>query len=282
MTAIAPELDPTEAVAVARSSGWPACGPWTQFKVLTARSMRDYLSDRRLLALQMLQSLLLLLMFSQVLGNVANPDHFPSGVSYIDYLMPAILVTTGIGSATGSGSQLIRDMENGMLTRFRTLPIDMHWILFARAATDLLRLMLQMVVTLVCAAACLGFRPHGGPVGVAAAMLLAILVIWSLTWIFMALAAWLRSARIMQSISAVGLLPLMIASSAYIPLDSMPTWLHAAAVVNPLTYAVDASRALALGTPALAGVLASVLTSGLVAAIAMFAAVRGFRRPSVQ
>ncbi|MFD0499318.1 ABC transporter permease [Streptomyces rhizosphaericus] len=193
--------------------------------------------------------------------------------------MPAILVTGGIASAVGSGAELVRDMDNGVLTRFRALPIGLHWVLAARAVTDVLRCTAQTLLLVVCAALFFGFSPAGGVLGMTAALLLALVVIMALTWVFIALGSWLRNGRIMQAISGVVLFPLMFASSAYVPLDVLPGWLRAVALVNPVSYAIDATRALALDWPLGHSVAAALATGAGVLAVAVIAAVRGFRRP---
>ncbi|MFC7827568.1 ABC transporter permease [Streptomyces sp. NPDC057375] len=258
---------------------WRPASARAQFTVLTGRSLRGLVTDRRLVVLTMVQPLILLVIFSQVFGSMASRDHFPAGVDYIDYLMPAILVTSGITSAVGSGAELIRDMDNGVLTRFRSLPIGLHWILVARAVADVLRTTAQTVLLLVCATLFFGFDPAGGLPGITAALALSLLVITALTWVFIALGTWVRSARIMQSVSGLALFPLMFASSAYVPLDALPGWLRGVALVNPVSYAVDATRALALDWPLGGDVLGAVATSMLVMAVAAGAAVAGFRRP---
>ncbi|WP_446045732.1 ABC transporter permease [Streptomyces olivaceus] len=278
--AVMSPVDPAaDAKAASRSAHWRPAGALTQFSVFAERSLRTLIADRRLIVLMLAQPLILLVIFSQVFGSLAHPSRFPAGVNYIDYLMPAILITSGIAAAVGSGSELIRDMDNGVLTRFRTLPVGLHWVLVARAVTDVLRTAVQTALLLVCAALFFGFTPKGGVLGVCAAFLLALVVITSLTWVFIALGAWLRSARIMQSISGLTLFPLMFASSAYVPVDSLPAWLRAVALVNPVSYAVDATRALALDWPVGGEVASALATSFLVMTVAVVAAVRGFRRP---
>ncbi|MFE2281685.1 ABC transporter permease [Streptomyces sp. NPDC059454] len=270
---------PTGRTRSAAPVRWQPASARAQFTVLTGRSLRGLVTDRRLVVLTLVQPLILLVIFSQVFGSMASREHFPAGMNYIDYLMPAILVTSGITSAVGSGAELIRDMDNGVLTRFRSLPVGLHWILVARAVADVLRTTAQTVLLLVCATLFFGFDPTGGVLGITAALALSLLVITALTWVFIALGTWVRSARIMQSVSGLALFPLMFASSAYVPLDALPDWLRVVAVVNPVSYAVDATRALALDQPLGGDVLGAVSTSLLVMAVAMAAAVAGFRRP---
>lgn len=263
-------------------AGWLGSRFPTQVRVLTSRAIRAELSDRRVVVIRMLQPIVFLLVLSQVFGSMVDRSILPAGVSYLDYLLPAILVTSGVSSAAGAGAVFSRDMENGMMTRLRSLPISMSSLLVARGLADLARTAAQLVVLVGASVAFSGFAPAGGALGVACAVGLAALVTWSLIWVFLALAAWLRSMEAVQGISAMVTFPLMFASSAFAPLDGLPAWLRAVAVVNPLTYAVDASRALALGLPAGREVAAALATSLAVTVLAACAAVRGFRRPPVR
>jgi ABC-2 type transport system permease protein len=83
----------------------------------------------------------------------------------------------------------------------------------------------------------------------------------------------------MQAAGFLAMFPLMFASSTFVPLDGLRGWLNAVAALNPITYAVDASRALALGHPAWSGALAAVAISLAVAAVTAPVAVAGFGRP---
>ncbi|MBE9375118.1 ABC transporter permease [Saccharopolyspora sp. HNM0983] len=258
---------------------WRGATYLTQVRVLTGRSLRALLQDPRVVIFSLLQPLIMLVLFSQVFGEAMMGSVSAQGGSYINYLMPAILVTTGIGSALQSGVGLITDMKNGVLGRFRALPIRLSSVLLARSLSDLVRSAAQLVILLVVAAAVFGFRPDGGIGGVLAALALALFVSWALTWIFLALAAWVRKEEVMQSIGFLAMFPLMFASSAFVPLDALPTWLRVVAAVNPLTYAVDAARDLSLALPSGNGVLWALLTSAALCVTGIGFAVRGFRRP---
>jgi ABC-2 type transport system permease protein len=115
--------------------------------------------------------------------------------------------------------------------------------------------------------------------GVLPAFLLALTVSWSLSWIFLAVGAWVRNAEAMQSVGFLAMFPLMFASSAFVPIDGLPGWLQVIATINPLTYAVNASRDLALAMPVGSGVAAALLTSLGLMVVGIVAAVRGFKRP---
>lgn len=279
----------TTAVANPRTGGIndpsPAVRPWrgtnvlTQVAVLTARSLRAIIRDPRMIIFSLLQPLVMLVLFSQIFASIAKTPGFPSGVSYIDYLMPAILVNTAMGSAIQSGVGLVTDMKNGVIARFRSLPIRLGSVLFARSLSDIVRTGIQMIFMLLFATVLFGFDPAGGMLGVLGAWSLGMVVGWGLAWVFIAFGAWLRSAEMMQMVGFLLMFPLMFASSAYVPIGGLPGWLQAVAHINPMTYAVNASRNLALDLPVGGGVIAALAASLGLALVGAVAAIRGFRRP---
>jgi ABC-2 type transport system permease protein len=258
---------------------WRGTGVANQIAILAGRSLRAVVSDPKLVIFSLLQPLVMLLLFSQVFGSMAGSGNFPAGVTYIDYLMPAILVTTGVGAALQSGIGLVTDMKNGVLGRLRSLPVNNVSVLVARSLADLVRTAVQLVLLLVAAVVLFDFSPAGGVAGVVPAFLLALAVSWALSWIFLAVGSWVRNAEAMQSVGFLAMFPLMFASSAFVPIDGLPLWLRVVATVNPLTYAVDASRNLALAMPVGGGVVGALAASAGLLVVGIVAAVRGFRRP---
>lgn len=257
---------------------WRGTDFGTQVLVLTQRSLRTLVSDPRMIVFSILQPLIMLTLFSQIFASIANTPGFPQGVAYIDFLMPAILVNTAMQSALQAGVGLVTDMKNGVLARFRSLPIRSGSVLVARSLSDLVRTAAQLLLMLVFAVVVFGYSPAGGVVGTGAALALALAVGWGLGWIFLAIAAWLRNAELMQTVGFLAMFPLMFASSAYVPISGLPGWLQAVAKVNPLTFAVDAARSLALAQP-VTGVVGALVTSAVLAVAGWLFAVKGFRRP---
>jgi ABC-2 type transport system permease protein len=257
---------------------WHGSSYPTQVLVLTGRSLRALLRTPALVCFSILQPLIMLTLFSQIFGSITSTANFPPGMSYINYLLPAILVNTAMQSSLASGIGLVQDMSNGVLARFRSLPIRPSTVLLARNLSDAVRTAFQLVLMIAFGVLVFGFRPDGGTLGTLAALGLALVVGWALSWVFIAIAAWVRKAELMQTVGFLAMFPLMFASSAFVPVSGLPGWLQAVAKVNPLTYAVDAARSLALAHP-VTGVAGALVTSGVIAAIGAFFAVRGFRRP---
>lgn len=262
---------------VSRST-WRGTSKANQILVLTGRSMRALLRDPRIVGFSLIQPIVMVALFSQTFASVALTPNFPKGVSYINYLLPAILVQTAMGSASTSGIGLINDTRNGMLARFRSLPIAMSSVLFARSLSDLMRTGVQLLIILLLAPIIFGFDPAGGPLGMAATWLLVLLISWSLGWLFLAAATWLRNVEAMQMVTFMLMFPLMFASSAFVPLAGLPGWVRGFAHVNPMTYAVNAARDLSLAQPAGNSVLLALATSLTLALVGAVLAIRGFRR----
>lgn len=237
---------PTSGSRTGAARAWQGSSVVAQVWVLTERSFRALFGDPTAVVLALLMPLVMLVLFSQVFSSLATGSSFPAGVSYIDYLVPAILVNTAMQSALQAGVGLTEDMKSGVLARLRALPIWMGSVLIARNLADLARGAVQLIIMLALAALLFGFSPAGGLAGVAGALLLSLSVGWGLGWVFLALATWLRDAEKMQSIGMLTMFPLMFASSAFVPIDSLPGWLQIIARANPMTYAVDASRDLCL------------------------------------
>jgi ABC-2 type transport system permease protein len=258
---------------------WRSGHVLTEIRVLTARSLRAMVSDPRSVVMALVMPVVMLVLFSQVFGSVIGSGSLPAGVSYIDYLIPAILVNTAMQSALQAGVGLTDDMSNGVVARLRSLPIRMTSVLVARSLSDLVRGLVQLLLMIALAALLFGFSPAGGLVGVTAALALAVVVGWSLGWVFLALATWLRNAELMQTMGMLAMFPLMFASSAFVPVSSLPTWLRVIADLNPMTYAVDAARNLALGTAVGTGALLAVGIGLLLAATGAASAAMGIRRP---
>ncbi|SDI17652.1 ABC-2 type transport system permease protein [Sinosporangium album] len=280
MTATTPTPPASPAApASSTSPAWKGSSPLLQIRVLTARSMRSLATDPGVILFGLLQPVVILFVLTQVFSKMGPPPHFPAGVSYLDYVLPAVLVDNAIQAAVQSGVGLVDDLKNGIVARLRSLPIAPSSLLVARSMTNLARSTVQAVVIMVLAIGVLGYSPRGGPAEVAASVGLTLFMSWALGWAFIAAGAWLRRAEPMQNLALVAVLPLMFVSSAYVPVADLPAWLAAVAQVNPLTHAIDATRALALDIPGAGAVLPAMVISGVVAIVSAALAAVGFRRP---
>jgi ABC-2 type transport system permease protein len=199
---------------------------------------------------------------------------------YVNFLVPATLVNIAMTTAMSSGAGLLAEIYGGFTGRLRCLPISLFSVLFARTLADSARLAVQLVVTALASVLFLGFRPAGGVLGLGLALVVTLVVGWCLSWVFVAITTWLRKAETLQAASFVVMFPLMFSSSAYMPLDTMPAWVRVVSAVNPLTYAIDATRALALARPIGWSVPAALVIAAVAAVAGSTLAARTFRARS--
>jgi ABC-2 type transport system permease protein len=259
---------------------WQGSSMITQISLLTGRSLRAWAGDPSAVALGILQPVVVLFLLTGVFSKVQITTALPPGIKYFDFVLPAILVDNAVQTSLQSGVGLVDDLKNGIVARLRSLPIQPSSLLVARSLTNLIRSILQVLIILALAGLVLGHAPHSGLTEVVVSVGLTLLMGWSLGWVFLAASAWYRRAEPLQNLAIVVIFPLMFASSAYVPISDLPSWLQVVAHVNPLTYAINATRALSLNEPgALQRAIPAALLSSVLATLGIFLAVLGFRRP---
>lgn len=170
-------------------------------------------------------------------GNVAN---------YLPLMVPGILAMTALTACMATGVQLREDMDKGVFDRFKSLPIARIAPLAGPMVADLLRYTLAATLTFLSGIA-MGYRPEGGFLGIVAAIALVVVTGWSLAWAFTFIGTIARSAQSVQGISMMVLFPLTFLSNAFVPVDSLPSWLEAFVRINPVSHVVSAVRDLANG-----------------------------------
>ena len=245
---------------------------------LTGRNLRKILREPTLVFFSMAMPVIMLTLFSQVFRSISQTTAFPAGVSYIDYLLPAVLCTTLAQSATTSSTAIATDLEEGMIDRFRSMPIHAWTVLLARNLSDVVRGMVQSLIMLVLGLVVFGFRFHGSALEAVGTLVVALPLSFALNWLFIWIGVLVRKPETTQIAGMLVTFPLMFASSAYVPVASLPTWLQVVAKVNPLSYTVDAARGLALGQPDAGALVKSLLVAAGLAAVSVVGATLAYRR----
>jgi ABC-2 type transport system permease protein len=206
----------------------------------------------------LVQPIIFFVLMAEVLGAVvggALTEALGGNVHYVTYLTPAIMIQSALAAAAVSGIGLVDDMETGMFDKTLISPMGRGAMFVGKILSEVIRITVQTVVILA-----LGFGflwvKTGGSVGsyiqtglLGAVGVVVVTIIFS--GIFMAysnivaLVTRDREATIM--IANLLTFPLLFVSSAFVPLEVLPNWIQTLAVVNPITYGVDAIRALMLG-----------------------------------
>jgi ABC transporter DrrB family efflux protein len=209
-----------------------------------------------------------ILLFVYVLGGAIQTPGFDD---YTDFLMPGIVVQTIAFGGFVTAIALAEDMRKGLIDRFRSLPIARSAVLGGRTISDVVTntaaLGVMLTVGLI-----IGFTFNAGAGEIVAGILLLLLFGYAFSWIYALMGLSSATPEAAQQVGFIIIFPLTFASSAFVPVESMPSWLQAFAEVNPFTIVVDAMRALWLGTPAGNSIWGAVAwTIGLIAVFAPLA-----------
>jgi len=151
----------------------------------------------------------------------------------------------GFGSATAAVG-VAQDMTSGTIDRFKTLPIFGPSALWGHVVASVVRNLASAVVVVGVALA-LGFRPDAGPADWAGLVAFAVLAVLTFTWLSVALGLVL-SVEASQSVNFLFLFVPYL-SSGFVPIDTMPSWLHGFAENQPFTPVIETFRGLLAGAP---------------------------------
>jgi ABC-2 type transport system permease protein len=213
--------------------------PLSDIGAMTAREMRRALRSVDMIVTSLLIPVSIMLVFVIVFGGAIEKDGH-----YINYVVPATLVLcAGFGSAVTAVS-VAKDMKEGIIDRFRTMPIFGTSVLFGHVIASVARnLVSSALVTGVALA--LGFRPAASLGGWVAAILYLVLAISAFTWLSCGLGLVL-SEEAAGSINFVFLF-LPYVSSGFVGADTMPSWLQGFAHNQPFTPIIETLRDLLSG-----------------------------------
>jgi ABC-2 type transport system permease protein/oleandomycin transport system permease protein len=243
-------------------------------RVIAQRQLRKVLRRPMYVVYLFVQPVILVLLFRYVFGGAIATG----GVSYVDYLMPGIIAMTAVFGALTTGLGITEDLAAGVIDRFRSLPIAHSALLIGRTAADLVTNAVSIVVILALGFV-IGFRPGEPAWSVALALALILAFAYVFSWISAFVGISVRNPETAQSIGFIWVFPLVFASSAFVPTDTMPAGVRAFADVNPVTLVVDAARALMIGHgDALAPALGTLAWLAALLVIFVPLSVRALRR----
>jgi ABC transporter DrrB family efflux protein len=243
--------------------------------VLARRNLLRIPRQPDLLLAFTVQPVMFVLLFVYVFGGAISTP----GYDYVDFLMPGIITQSiafgGFVTAVG----LNEDLKKGLIDRFRSLPMSRSAVLAGRTLADVATNVLSLVV-LVGVGMIAGFDFKSSPGEVVLGFVLILMFGYAFSWFFAWIGLLVSSPEAANSVGFIAIFPLTFASSAFVPVDSMPSALQAFAKVNPFTIVTDAMRALWVGAPAGNSVWgAFAWTIGLIVVFAPLAVSR-YRRVS--
>jgi ABC-2 type transport system permease protein len=275
MTSIASTVDHGPTPLAGRNTGLV-----TSTLTVTRRALLRYLRTPQLIVLATIQMALFFLIYRYMFGGAIHV----AGMDYVDFLVPGFVATGVLFSGIGTATATAEDLEHGFIDRLRSLPIARSSVLAARALADTAIFAWSAAFTVAIAYA-VGFRLHGSALDGLAAFGLVVAFGFAFEWLFITLGLFAGNAQAAQGMGMI-VFPFAFISSAYVPVSSMPGWLQAFAEHQPLTYLVDAVRALTLGPhahallghPASYFVARALLWTVAILAVALPLAVARYRR----
>jgi ABC-2 type transport system permease protein/oleandomycin transport system permease protein len=212
---------------------------------VTWRDMVRTARQPEMLTFAVIMGVFFLLLFNYVFGGAIGAG---TGVDYIQFVVPGVLVITALQGAQQTGIGLAADLNEGVTDRFRSLPMSQGAVIAGRTVADAARNLAGLAL-LAIVALLMGFR-FSSPGGAISAMALTLAVGFAFSWLSAAIAAKVRNPEMVGMLSMFWLFPLMLASSAFAPPESMPGWLQGFATHQPISVAADAVRGLTGGVPA--------------------------------
>ena len=210
--------------------------------VMTRRNMLRYIRLPQLLIFNALLNVVLLLLFNYVFGGAIRTG----GIAYIQYFLPGFMVQTVVFGSTQTSVGLAEDLSKGIIDRFRSLPMARSAFLTGRVISDAARYAI-LIALMIIVGSIMGFRFENGILPILAGVALIILFGIALTWVGVFIGISVKDIETAQVAGFVWVFPLVFASSLYVPIETMPSWLQVFAQINPVTPMVDTMRALSLG-----------------------------------
>ena len=240
---------------------------------LTGRSLRHILRSPDTIITTLVTPVALMLLFVYVLGGAIDTG---SDESYVDYMLPGILLITVASGVAYTAYRLFLDLQSGIFERFQSLPIARPSVLWAHVLTSLVANLVSVAVVVV-VALLLGFRT-GAPVGAWLAVV-GLIVLFTLTLTWVAVVAGLTATTVDgASAFSYPLILLPFISSAFVPTASMPGPVAWFAEHQPVTAVVDTVRALFAQTPVGGDIWVALAWLVALLAGAYLAAVAAYRR----
>jgi ABC-2 type transport system permease protein/oleandomycin transport system permease protein len=243
---------------------------------LTRRELMVWLRNPAYIFFTVIQPVMFVLLFRYVFGG-AIPVQAPGG--YVNFLMPGIIAQSAAFASFGTAIGLARQLQRGVIDRFRAMPMARSAVLIGRLVADTLRLVVTVLVILAVGYA-VGFRFENGALPAILMLILGIAFGAVICTISAYVGLAIKDEESVGSFGLVWLFPLTFISSAFVPIASMPGWLQAFANNQPVTIVIAEMRSLALGGPLALHAWESVAWLAGIAIVFVYLAVGAYRRAS--
>ena len=214
---------------------------------MAGRNLIRLLRQPEQIVFNLVSPIMFVLLFRYVFGGAIGGLQ---GLNYVNYLIPGIAVQTVLFSAGVTGFALAEDMQKGFIKRLRSLPMARSAVFGGRGAPDTVVNAFGLIVLLLTGFA-VGFRPENLP-GLVLGMVLLLAFALAVSLGYALIGLTVRSAEAVNAATFPIIFPLTFASSAFVPVETMPGWLQGFATHQPVSVVINAARSLILGDEATA------------------------------
>lgn len=218
---------------------WALSHSW----LLTRRSIRHITRSLDQVLSLVLFPIMFMLLNRYVLGGSIN-----TGIDYVNYLFPGILVQTLAFGANYTTINLAVDMKEGIVDRFRSLPMSGSALLIGHVTADLFRNIISGII-IVAVGFLVGFRPNADLGEWLMVIGLSLVFTLAISWLSAILGLMVKSVEAAQWIGFVLIFPLTFISSAFVETKTLPSALRVFAENQPLTHVINSMRSWLVGTP---------------------------------
>jgi ABC-2 type transport system permease protein len=243
---------------------------------MTQRHARQLLRQPWFVAITLIQPVIWLVLFGSLFRSVTEiPGFLSVGGTYLDYLVPGIIVMTALMASGWSGMGVIEDIDRGLLDRFLASPTHRSSLIVGRIGYEAIALVIQGLI-MGGLAWLLGAQFASGPLGFMVLLGVAVLVAFAFASLSCAMALTLRQRESVIGVNTMLTLPLTFLSAAFMPLALAPDWIETVATYNPINWAVEAGREALVASPDWSFVLPRVGGLAVVALLSVALATRAF------
>lgn len=207
--------------------------------VTTKRNLLKIKRVPDILVFTLIQPIMFVLLFTYVYGGVIEIP----GSSYAEFLMAGIFAQTVVFGSTYSGSAMAQDLKDGIIDRFRTLPMNPAAVLVGRTNGDMFINASSMAVMII-TGLLVGWRVRSSFLEAALAVVLILFFAYAFSWVMAFIGMSVRSPEIINNVSFLVLFPITFISNAFVPANTLPGPLRVFAEWNPVSALVQASREL--------------------------------------
>ncbi len=243
---------------------------------MTQRHARMLLRQPWFVAITLVQPVIWLLLFGSLFRSVTEIPGFATAGTYLDYLVPGIIIMTALMGSGWSGMGVIEDIDRGLLDRFLAGPTRRSALIVGRIGYEGIALVIQGLI-MGGLAWLLGAQFASGLVGFGVLLAVAVLVAFAFASLSCAMALTLRQRESVIGVNTMLTLPLTFLSAAFLPLALAPDWIQTVATYNPINWAIEAGREALLANPDWSFVLPRVAGLAVVALLSVALATWAFR-----